>query len=186
MKNLIVSTLSLAAVFWSTAHAATYSFTFGKLHTSTHTNVSDTSLWAIIYDTDSNGLLPGGLSTSVTADNLTAADAATANAAFGGKTLATGAFGGDRILRGFEVDNVNNSTLPGVAGWTISDFTYAAEGVAAGGKWALYWFPGLITGSATLPASGFEIGGMFEANPSLSSAGDTGMVFPAVEHQGFP
>lgn len=181
MSKTLLLTLALTASIIPASQAAiTITVSAGELLTSSSTIVSDTSLWALIYDADGNNALPGGLST-VTSNSLTTGDQETTFNAFRNKGIIAGdTIGGDKILRVFEVDSANTSGAAGVTLQVINSFVYATEGVAGGGKWGIYWFPGLTTANATLPdVPGFEVGGFFQLTPDSGAGGTIGTVLPA-------
>jgi hypothetical protein len=162
--------------------AISISIQAGELLNSSSTLVSDTSLWAIIYDANGDSMLPGGLELD---SSLTTGDTTAIIAAFAGKSITTGAtIGLDKILWAGEVDGPGTSGVSGIGGHDLSGFTFSSLGVAAGGKWAVYWFPGLTAGGNTLPGSSFEVGGI-QQTAAGGSGGDIGMVMPAVDNTGF-
>lgn len=151
----------------------------GQLMNASSTLVSDTSLWAIVYDEDGNGVLPGGLTYN---SNLTIGNADAIWASFGGQSIVTGGtLGLDKILWAGAVDSAGTSGTDGVAQHILTSFTFASLGVAANGKWAIYWFPGLTIGSNTLPGVNIEVGGI---QRTAAVDGSIGMTFPAADTPG--
>lgn len=154
--------------------ANTISTTIGILRDQDGSVVSDTSLWAIVYDQDNNGTFAGGLEQN---SSLTASDMIDALTTWANTTIEVGAtVGGDLILAVLEIDSFNTTGVDGVAGSDL-DFDYAAQGLTAGRNWAIYWFPGLTMASNTLGPTGFSIGGIHE-NSLLASGSDTTMALP--------
>jgi hypothetical protein len=150
----------------------------GELLDSSSAVVSDASLWAIIYDSNGDGILPGSLEPD---SSLTPGDAAQIRSDFAGKQIVTDAMiGGDRILWAGAVDGPNTSGIAGIGGQNLTNFTFASLGVVAGGKWAVYWFPDLTSGSNTLGSFSFQIGGIMQTAVG-ASGGTIGMVFPATD-----
>jgi len=82
------------------------------------------------------------------------------------------------------VDGENTSGVSGLGSTTdLSGFTFESLGVAAGGKWAIYWFPNLTASSNTLPASSFEVGGI-QSTVVVEEGANLGMVFPDTDNTG--
>lgn len=183
MKKTAVVFASFPIITLSGHAAVTLGVQAGTFLNSSSAPVSDSSLWAIVYDQNGDGILPGGL----TADsNLTIADASQILADFANKTIATGGtIGLDRILWAGVVDGVGTSGVESIGGHDLngsgSGFTFASLGVAANGKWAVYWFPGLTSGN-TLSSPTFEVGGLQRTAPG--SGGDIGMVMPSTDTPG--
>ncbi len=179
IQHLLIAAIPALALPCSAA--ISISIQAGELLNSSSNMVTETSLWAIIYDANGDNMLPGGLELN---SSLTTGDTTTIIAAFAGKQITTGAtIGLDKILWAGEVDGLNTSGASGIGGHNLSSFTFASLGVAAGGKWAVYWFPSLTAGSNTLPGSSFEVGGIQQTTVGLSG-GDIGMVMPAADNTG--
>ena len=171
LKSLTLAAIPLLALPCSAA--ISIEVQVGTFLDSSSAVVSDTSLWAIVYDEGGAGL-PGGLANNT---SLTLANTSQLFSDFAGATIATGGtIGTGEILWAGAVNGVATSGVEGVSIHELSNFTFAGLGVAAGGTWAIYWFPELTAASNTLSSSGFQVGGIQEV--SAGSGGNIGMVFP--------
>jgi hypothetical protein len=172
MKLLVGLSALLIA---SNANATvTLNFQFGQLTDSSATTLQDTALWAIIYDDNGDGTLPGGLDGN---SSLTEADRTAANAAFLGVNIQKDTVvDGDKILFTGEIEG---SLGDGIVG-DQRNFDLNSLGLATGVRWGFYWFPGLTTASTNLPSSDpFEIGAIQEDNANTGSGGNAGMTIPS-------
>lgn len=184
MKKTAVVLASFPLIALSGHAAVTLGVQAGTLLNSSSTPVSDTSLWAIVYDQNGDGILPGGLAAD---SNLTNADASQILADFANQTISSGGtIGLDRILWSGAVDGIGTSGAESIGGHDLngdgSGFTFADLGVAANGKWAVYWFPGLSEASNTLSGPTFEVGGL--QRTTSGSGGDIGMAMPSTDTPG--
>ena len=127
---------------------------FGSLRDSSGAVISSTNtLWAIIYDADNDGQLPGGLGTN---ESLTADDSNSAHSAFAGRTLSQNLeIGGDRVIF---VGEFNDD----LAGPYLDSVDLTASGLAAGRSYGFYWFPGSTLGDQNFEPDGFQVGGINE------------------------
>jgi len=176
MKQLFLISLILSIGITNTNAATSIDIQAGEFRSSTATIVSDSSLWAIIYDENNDGILAGGLDANVSSSFLDNSNVGQIVTDFNGLTITQGqTVGGDRILRVFELDSANKSGADGVAFDSLSNIDYGTEGVSQSRKYGVYWFPTLTLASNTFSNS--EIGGFFFAN--AQTGGDVGTVFPA-------
>jgi hypothetical protein len=180
LKHLLpILCTAIATHSWG---AFTISVQIGELLDSNGTLVSENSLWAIIYDADGDGFLPGNLQAD---SRITAGSASDVVAAFGGRDIQTGqALGDDRILWAGIVNGEGTSGVAAIPGFDLANYTFLDNNVAANGMFGVYWFPGLTTASYTLADVGFEIGGIQFSSPDLASGGDIGMVMPSTDDTG--
>ncbi len=127
---------------------------FGSLRDSSGAVLSSTlTLWAIIYDADNDGQLPGGLGTN---ESLTDDDSNSAHSAFVGRTLSQNLMiGGDKVIF---VDNFTSD----LATPYLASVDLAASGLAAGRSYGFYWFPGSTLDDQNFDEVGFQVGGINE------------------------
>jgi hypothetical protein len=183
VSSACLSVLGVLAISFQTCWGViSFDIQAGEFRDSTGVVVSDSSLWAVVYDANNDGSLPGDLGLN---EHITTSDASSVLGDFAAVTIATGLMvGGDRILWAGAVDGEATSGVSGVGATTaLSDFTFSSLEVAAGRNWAIYWFPGLTVSSNTLPSSSFEVGGIQLTN--AGSGGTLGMVFPGADDTGF-
>lgn len=128
---------------------------FGLLRDSSGAVISSTNmLWAIIYDANNDGQLPGGLGTN---ESLTADDSNSAHSAFLGRTLSQNLeIGGDKVI------SVGDELLDGTAIPYLASVDLAASGLTTGGSYGFYWFPGSTLVDQNLDEEGFQVGGINE------------------------
>ena len=154
---------------------------FGALRDSAGTVLASTpTLWAIVYDENGDGLLPGDLGTD---DSLTPADAGSAFAAFAGATIETGTvIAGDRIIAAGTSDDPYGL---GVASTALEDLDLEAAGLTPGRNYAFFWFPGRTTATNQLPADEpFQVGGLNEITNYLN-AGDPACLGTQIPQDGW-
>jgi len=162
--------------------AITIEIQVGELLDASSNLVSEGSIWAIIYDADGDGFLPGGLTYD---SRLQSSNAGAAFAAFSGASITTGTtIGNDRILWAGIVDGENASGAEGVGGVTFDNFTFASLEVAANGRWGVFWFPELTDSERTLGTTAFQIGGIQINSADTLAGGQIGMFFPAADDTG--
>ena len=128
-------TLLAALLYAPNAFATiTMEIQFGSMRDSATTTLPATALWAVIYDDNNDGVLPGGLEANSSLTNL---DAATANAVFLGVRIEEGAMvSGDRILKTGSVgDQPGSGNLDEV--WNF-DPSSAGLNLEPGRRWALF------------------------------------------------
>ena len=104
MKQLFLISLILSIGITNTNAATSIDIQAGEFRSSTATIVSDSSLWAIIYDENNDGILAGGLDANVSSSFLDNSNVGQIVTDFNGLTITQGqTVGGDRILRVFEL-----------------------------------------------------------------------------------
>ncbi|MCF7674166.1 MAG: PEP-CTERM sorting domain-containing protein [Akkermansiaceae bacterium] len=181
MKKLTLLTLLFPALALPSGASISIDTFAGEFLDASGSNASDSSLWAIIYDSNGDDLLPGGLTPD---SSLLGTNASQAFTDFSGQQILTGQnIGFDKILWAGEIDGANLSGTPSLGYTSLSNFTFAELGVVANGKWAVYWFPELTIDSDTLGLSPFEVGGLQQTSAG-ASLGDLGMVMPATDDTG--
>lgn len=173
MKPIAI-TLGIAAASIAPLWAAvTISTEFGSLRDASGAVISSTTtLYAIVYDTDNNSSMPGGLGVN---ESLTVGDSATAYAAFQGKTLSQGmTIGGDTVVKWGTFNDPDGFAS---ALLTSADFTASGITETAGYKYGFYWFPGIST--QVIPALLSEIGGINETVAYVNTGSPIGMQVPS-------
>ncbi|QTN32840.1 PEP-CTERM sorting domain-containing protein [Akkermansiaceae bacterium] len=174
---LLLTTLSHCVA----SHGATTAQLYvDKLNTSGGIgNPASSSAWAIIYDQNNDGNLPGGLTDGT---SVTIANASATAAAFGSSTalsVNTLLSSGDRIIA------VGTIPVSGILDDLITfDIGTGLNQVASGRKFSLFWFPGLSVGDNFDTTGAYELGGIFEQNPHAPSFSDYGMVVPGDNENG--
>lgn len=156
MKSIATLLACTLVTLAPVAATVTINGEFGRLRDSNGDILADTAtLWAIIYDENNDGVLPGGLGLN---ESLTAGDSAAAYAAFVGQTLVEDLMiAGDRVIALGEFDQYEGVAFPTLAGVDL-----AARGLTTFRPYGFYWFPGSTSGSQHLDIGGFQIGGINE------------------------
>ena len=134
MKS-ILTYLLIAATALPVAATIRIDAQYGTAFSKAGTPVADGTLWAMIVDTNGDGIFPGGFSAN---QSLTAAGAAV----FQGSTIEIGAvIAGDTV---FAVGGVSSSytNVPGSTTAALG-LTLGENGLAPGRAYAFYWFPGV-------------------------------------------
>lgn len=142
-----------------------------------HTNPAlQSAMWVLIYDQNDDGMLPGGLETTVappdtTGRSLVAADSATAHDAFNDELLAL-----DSIIEGDKVIAIGDSdpNFLGFVSMTLDVLDFPSSGLTPGRQYGFYWFPGVSSGSK-LPTGSFQVGGITEI---IDHTGNIGTEIP--------
>ena len=140
---------------------------FGTAFTSNGTTtVADGTKWALVVDANNDSTFAGNFNTT------TSLGATGANSVFTtGQVITLGTtLGSDRV---FAVGTFN-AAGPGLTDGPVG-FDLGVNGVAAGLKYAFYWFPN-ATGAAGSITVGNQVGGL---SSSLDEAGLGAMVIPA-------
>jgi hypothetical protein len=176
MKHLqllaLSSVTSLAFVFTDTSQAQTFTLNtfFGIARSADGVPVPDGAMWALIVDSNDDGVLPGGLQQN--SSLVLPADGALISSQFGGSTLAKGGLiGGDTI---FDVGGFNGFENFGVAGYSaaVTSGTHGTNGATTGRVFGFYWFPGLTSsGSNVLPTTNFSVGGVHDTSGAMTIPG---------------
>lgn len=161
--------LGIAAASIAPLWAVTINTEFGSLRDASGAVISSTTtLYAIVFDTDNNSSLPGGLGVN---ESLTVGDSATAYAAFQGKTLSQGLkIGGDTVIQWGTFDDPEGL---GFAFPVLTTADFADSGITAGTKYGFYWFPGIDT--SAIPTTLSAIGGINET-VNYYNAGSLGYI----------
>ncbi|MCU0781338.1 MAG: hypothetical protein MUF04_09595 [Akkermansiaceae bacterium] len=149
MKS-ILSFLLLAATALPVAATIRIYAQFGTACNVAGAPVPDGTLWALIVDTNGDGILPGGFGAN---QSLTAAGVA----AFQGRTIEIGSvFAGDAV---FALGGVASShtEVPGSISESLG-LVLGVNGLASGRIYAFYWFPGVTYGGAHMILN--EVGGI--------------------------
>jgi hypothetical protein len=169
MKSVLVLCTIGLALTTALPALVTINMEYGSMRDSTGAVISSTNtLWALIQD-DGDGTLPGGLTSD---SSLVSGNTAAAFADFAGQAITVDSLlGGDRI---FAVGNFNDPD--GYHNELLSDFDLTAASLTSGRIYGFYWFPGLTTGSSTVPTGAFQIGGL---NEITSFQGNIGMSIPS-------
>lgn len=142
------------------------------------TSPAANSVWALIYDHNNDGALPGGLTDGT---SLTTAQAAAIASEFDGLELTLGesTTSGDTIIAlGLTGDD---GFATGVIEFDIGE---TGSILTLGRKYGIYWFPGKTEGNVLSVSSGLEIGGFYESQPHVASGGVYGMAIPASGESG--
>lgn len=182
MKKITVIFAYFVGLLTSSNGAISIEVQFGEMLDSNSNLVAETSVWAIIYDADGDGFLPGGLDAD---SHFVLGDAASAYEALSGQSIITGnSLGLDRIVWAGVVDGENTSGAPSIGATNLSNFTFDSLNVAPGGMWGVYWFPGLTETQRLLAESDFEVGAIQIDSPDSGSGGDIGMRFPTDDTTG--
>lgn len=173
----LASTASLCSISFGATSAQLY---IDKLNTSDGVGYpASGAAWALIYDQNNDGNLPGGLTDGT---SLVAGSASAIEAAFGASMSISNntiLANGDRIIM--------TGTVPvgGVIDEVVLfDIGTGTNQVTTGRKFALYWFPGLSVGDSFNTTGAYEIGGVFEQSPHAPSFSDYGMVVPSDNESG--
>ncbi len=147
---LACTLVSLAPV----AATVTINADFGRLRSSNGDILANTAtLWAIIYDENNDGVLPGGLGLN---ESLVTADSGIAYTAFVGQTLVEDLMiAGDRVIALGDFNDPDGVAFPTLAGIDLT-----ARGLTALRPYGFYWFPGSTAGAQNLDSGGFQIGGI--------------------------
>ena len=157
MKSKLFLVALLAAAALPASATVSLSYQFGVARDMHGVAVPDGTLWAIVGDTNADGLFPGGFSTNASIYGLPAAQAL--NTFYFGQTLAVGsALGEDRVLAMGGFNGTENNGLTGIAASFLM-LPLGVNGAAAGQNFAFYWFPG-STFTTGLNTVGNEIGGI--------------------------
>ena len=157
MKSKLFLVALLAAAALPASATVSLSYQFGVARDMHGVAVPDGTLWAIVGDTNADGLFPGGFSTNASIYGLPAAQAL--NTFYFGQTLAVGsALGEDRVLAMGGFNGTANNGLTGLAA-SVLMLTLGVNGAAAGQNFAFFWFPGSAF-TAGLNTVGNEIGGI--------------------------
>ena len=156
MKPSSISLFAALAVTSPLFASITINSEFGQLRDSDGTVLSSTTtLYAIVYDTDNNSSLPGGL---VVNQSLTSSGSVSAFCSFAGLTLSQGlTIGGDTVVKLGTFNDQDGFIDPVLKS---GDFTTSGITETTGRNYAIYWFPGVST--AVIPMSSFEVGGINE------------------------
>ena len=174
MKPVAI-TLCFSAAFLSPLWASiTINAEFGSLRDASGAVISSTTtLYAIVYDTNNDSSMPGGLGVN---ESLTVGDSATALAAFAGKTLSQGlTIAGDTVVKWGTFNDPDGFAAPVL---TTADFGASELTETAGYKYSFYWFPGISTN--VIPALLTQIGGINETVDYFGTGSNyIGMQVPA-------
>lgn len=172
MKIQFLSTGISLALFVSSGATVTWDVSIGYLRSSSGDKVPEGTLWAMIYQ-NAVGELPGGLDLN---RSLTITDAAALSESFAGVTIKQGStVGGSTILQTGSTDTLSTANYS-IAGAESPPF----PGVAAGGVWGLYWFPGLTAANNLVPADrDFELGGFTQTDLNGKASGNQGTTIPS-------
>jgi hypothetical protein len=163
MKSKLVTLLLIAAALPAAA-TITINTQFGTAFDAAGAPVADGTLWALIADTNGDNLFAGGF-------GINASLAQSGAAVFGGQTLALGSvFGGDTVFK----LGAFNGAGPGVTDGPFG-FTLGENSLAAGQRYAFYWFPGVIASASHVVGS--QVGGINNSLPA--DGGLDPMVVPA-------
>ena len=157
MKSIATLLACTLVTLAPVAATVTINGEFGPLQDSNGGILADTAtLWAIIYDQNDDGVLPGGLGLN---ESLVAADSGIAYTAFVGQTLVEDLMiAGDRVIA---LGDFDASATGGVAFPTLNGVDLAARGLTQLRPYGFYWFPGSISGQQ-LDIGGFQVGGINE------------------------
>jgi hypothetical protein len=158
----------LAALVVPASAAVTLNTQFGSAFDSLGATVPDGTLWALVVDTNNDGIFTGfnnngSLSSTIAADTFfTAAQSISLGTVLNGNTVFA--------LGGF------NGAGPGITADTIV-INYGTNGAAAALTYAIYWFPGATYSGPGAQTIGSQVGGL---NTTSNDGGlfDAGMVLP--------
>ncbi|MBN8457004.1 MAG: hypothetical protein J0M04_04095 [Verrucomicrobia bacterium] len=170
ISNIILLSIACASPVVAATTAQLY---VDKLNTADGVNNPATgATWALIYDQNNDGVLPGGVADGA---SLTLANSAAIVSAFSNLELTDNKIlaNGDRIME------IGTVPVTGVLDWIITfDIGGGANQEVTGRKFAFYWFPDQAPGSTLNTTQPFSIGGFFESAPHVPSGSDYGMTIP--------
>ena len=157
MKSIATLLACTLVTLAPVAATVTINGEFGPLQDSNGGILADTAtLWAIIYDQNDDGVLPGGLGLN---ESLVAADSGIAYTAFVGQTLVEDLMiAGDRVIA---LGDFDASATGGVAFPTLN-VDLAARGLTQLRPYGFYWFPGSTASGQNFDIGGFQVGGINE------------------------
>lgn len=157
MKSIATLLACTLVTLAPVAATVTINGEFGPLQDSNGGILADTAtLWAIIYDQNDDGVLPGGLGLN---ESLVAADSGIAYTAFVGQTLVEDLMiAGDRVIA---LGDFNAFETGGVAFPTLN-VDLAARGLTQLRPYGFYWFPGSTASVQNFDIGGFQVGGINE------------------------
>ena len=157
MKSIATLLACTLVTLAPVAATVTINGEFGPLQDSNGGILADTAtLWAIIYDQNDDGVLPGGLGLN---ESLVAADSGIAYTAFVGQTLVEDLMiAGDRVIA---LGDFNAFETGGVAFPTLN-VDLAARDLRQLRPYGFYWFPGSTASVQNFDIGGFQVGGINE------------------------
>lgn len=173
MKPSFISLFAVLAATSPLFATVTINAEFGQLRNSDGIVIATTTtLYAIVYDTDNNSSLPGGLGVN---QSLTGSGSVSAFGSFAGRTLSQGlTIGGDTVVKFGTFNDPDGFTNPVLL---TSDFIASGLTEASGRNYAIYWFPGVST--STIPINAFEVGAINETVDYFGSGSNfIGTVIP--------
>ena len=158
MKSIATLLACTLVTLAPVAATVTINGEYGPLQDSNGGILADTAtLWAIIYDQNNDGVLPGGLGIN---ESLVAADSGIAYTAFVGQTLVEDLMiAGDRVIA---LGDFNAFETGGVAVPVLAGVDLAARGLTIFRPYGFYWFPGSTASVQNFDIGGFQIGGINE------------------------
>lgn len=158
MKSIATLLACTLVTLAPVAATVTINGEFGPLQDSNGGILADTAtLWAIIYDQNDDGVLPGGLGLN---ESLVAADSGIAYTAFVGQTLVEDLMiAGDRVIA---LGDFNAFETGGVAVPVLAGVDLAARGLTNFRPYGFYWFPGSTASVQNFDIGGFQVGGINE------------------------
>ena len=156
MKSIATLLACTLVTLAPVAATVTINGEFGMLRDSDGDILANTAtLWAIIYDENNDGVLPGGLGLN---ESLVAADSGIAYTAFVGQTLVEDLMiAGDRVIFVGQFNDPDGVAVPVLAGVDLAD-----KGLTALRPYGFYWFPGSTASVQNFDIGGFQIGGINE------------------------
>lgn len=160
--------LLFAALVVPASAAVTLNTQFGSAFNSSGVAVADGTLWALVVDTNNDGIFTGFSNNGSLAGN-----AAAANTFFtGNQSLSLGT-----VLNGNTVFALGgfNAAGPGITADTVV-LNYGTNGTAAALSYAFYWFPGATYSGPGVQTIGSQVGGL--NTTSNNGIFDAGMVLP--------
>ena len=158
MKSIATLLACTLVTLAPVAATVTINGEFGPLQDSNGGILADTAtLWAIIYDQNDDGVLPGGLGLN---ESLVAADSGIAYTAFVGQTLVEDLMiAGDRVIA---LGDFNAFETGGVAVPVLAGVDLAARDLRQLRPYGFYWFPGSTASVQNFDIGGFQVGGINE------------------------
>ena len=156
MKSIATLLACTLVTLAPVAATVTINGEYGPLQDSNGGILADTAtLWAIIYDQNNDGVLPGGLGIN---ESLVAADSGIAYTAFVGQTLVEDLMiGTDRVIFVGQFNDPDGVAFPTLAGVDLG-----ARGLTIFRPYGFYWFPGSTASVQNFDIGGFQIGGINE------------------------
>jgi len=170
MKNTLLLIFGLAfgiCIIPNKAKATvTVSSNYGQLRDS-HGDVivSTTTMWALIYDENDDGTLPGNL--GINDDSLAPTDIAAIIRDFRGVNIAVDQYiGNDRVIL---MGDFNDSN--GIAKPFLDNVDLTARGLTSGRQYGFYFFPDQTTTTQDFTGD-FEVGGINEVTNYFGAGND--------------